>query len=128
VGVPLVVHCCAPDAPVKLLREAGVGALSTDLTLLNLDDVPKVDALGEYLDGGGRLIAGVVPAIGQPRPGLDKEAADIVHGLWNRLGFSPDLLPLQVSVSPTCGMAGASPDYARAAMEACREAAKRLRG
>ncbi|MEU6859609.1 methionine synthase [Glycomyces sp. NPDC046736] len=127
-GVPVVVHCCAPDVPVGLLQEAGVGAVAIDLTLLDLDDVPRMDALGEYLDGGGRLIAGVVPAIGQPRPGLDKEAADRVLSLWHRLGFSPDLLPQRVSVSPTCGMAGASPDYSRAAMEACREAAKRLHG
>lgn len=127
-GVPVVVHCCAPDAPVGLLQEAGAGAVAIDLTLLDLDDVPRMDALGEYLDGGGRLIAGVVPAIGRPRPGLDKEAADRVLSLWHRLGFSPDLLPQRVSVSPTCGMAGASPDYARAAMEACREAAKRLHG
>ena len=128
VGVPVVVHCCAPDVPVKLLEEAGAQALSIDLTLVNLDDVPKVDALGEYLDGGGRLIAGVVPAIGRPRPGVDKAAADRIQGLWNRLGFSPEQLPRQVSVATTCGMAGASPDYARFAMEASREAAKRLHG
>ncbi|MFC3491744.1 methionine synthase [Glycomyces rhizosphaerae] len=128
VGVPVVVHCCAPDVPVKLLEEAGAQALSIDLTLFNLDDVPKVDALGEYLDGGGRLIAGVVPALGKPHPGIAKEAAERVLGLWNRLGFNPELLPQRVSVATTCGMAGASPDYARFAMEASREAAERLRG
>ncbi|HEY1093872.1 MAG TPA: methionine synthase [Glycomyces sp.] len=128
VGVPVVVHCCAPDVPVKLLEEAGAQALSVDLTLVGLDDVPKVDALGEYLDGGGRLIAGVVPALGQPRPGVGKEAADRVRALWHRLGFDPEQLPRQVSVATTCGMAGASPDYARFAMEASREAAERLRG
>lgn len=128
VGVPVVVHCCAPDVPVKLLEEAGAQALSVDLTLVDLDDVPKVDALGEYLDGGGRLIAGVVPSLGQPRPGVAKEAADRVQALWHRLGFDPEQLPRQVSVSTTCGMAGASPDYARFAMEASREAAARLRG
>ncbi|SDE08166.1 methionine synthase [Glycomyces harbinensis] len=128
VGVPVVVHCCAPDVPVKLLAESGVGALSVDLTLVGLDDVPKVDALGEYLDGGGRLIAGTVPPLGQVRPGLDKAAADRVQGLWHRLGFAPELLPRQVSIATTCGMAGASPDYARFAMEVSREAAKRLHG
>lgn len=128
VGVPVVVHCCSPDAPVQLLQEAGAQALSVDLTLLDLDDVPKVDALGEYLDGGGRLIAGVVPSLGKPHPGVAKEAAERVLGLWNRLGFSPEQLPQQVSVATTCGMAGASPDYARFAMEASREAAERLRG
>ncbi|GAA2260497.1 methionine synthase [Glycomyces scopariae] len=128
VGVPLVVHCCAPDVPVGLLREAGAQAVSMDLTALDLDDVPRVDALGEYLDGGGRLIAGVVPALGRPHPGVDKAAADRVQALWHRLGFAPEQLPRQVSVTTTCGMAGASPDWARFAMEASREAAKRLHG
>ncbi len=113
-------------------------AVSLDLTLLDLDDVPAVDAVGEYLDGaysdgassnsGGELIAGVVPATGAPGPDLAEPAADLLTGLWNRLGLDPERLPEQVSVSTTCGMAGASPDYARAAMEASREAARRLHG
>ncbi|MQM26521.1 uroporphyrinogen decarboxylase/cobalamine-independent methonine synthase family protein [Glycomyces albidus] len=128
VGVPLVVHCCAPDVPVLLLQEAGAQAVSLDLSILDLDDVPRVDAIGEFIDRGGRLVAGVVPALGQPHPGADKSAADRVRALWNRLGFAPEQLPRQVSIATTCGMAGASPDYARFAMEASREAAKRLRG
>jgi methionine synthase II (cobalamin-independent) len=128
VGVPVLVHCCAPGAPLRLLTEAGVRAVSLDLTSLDLDDVPAVDALGEYLDGGGRMIAGVLPAVGEPGPDLDAPAADRVLGLWSRIGLAPERLLEQVSVSTTCGMAGASPDYARAAMEASREAAKRLRG
>jgi methionine synthase II (cobalamin-independent) len=128
VGVPAVVHCCAPDVPIKLLEEAGAQALSIDLTLVDLDDVPKVDALGEYLDGGGRLIAGVVPSLGRPRPGVGKEAADRVQALWHRLGFDAEKLPQQVSIATTCGMAGASRDYARFAGGASREAAERLRG
>ncbi|WP_026922918.1 hypothetical protein [Glycomyces arizonensis] len=133
VGVPVVVHCCAADVPLRLLAEAGVRAVSLDLTLLDLDDVPAVDAFGEYLDGafsnsGGELIAGVVPATGAARPDLAERAAGRITGLWNRLGLDPERLPEQVSVSTTCGMAGASPAYARAAMEACREAARRLHG
>ncbi len=128
VGVPVVVHCCAPETPLRLLTEAGVRSVSLDLTLLDLDDVPAVDALGEYLDGGGHMIAGLVPATGEPRPDLAVAAADRMTGLWGRLGLAPERLPEQVSVTTTCGMAKASPDYARAAMEASRETARRLRG
>ena len=32
----------------------------------------------------------------------------------------------QVVLTPACGMAGATPDYARAAMARCREAARLL--
>ncbi|GAB3653608.1 uroporphyrinogen decarboxylase/cobalamine-independent methonine synthase family protein [Glycomyces tarimensis] len=128
VGVPVVVHCCAPGVPLKLLAEAGVAAVALDLTLLDLDDVAAVDEFGEYLDAGGRLIAGVVPATGPERRDAVERAAERITGLWNRLGFEPERLAGQISVSTTCGMASAGPDYARAAMETSREAAKRLRG
>lgn len=127
-GVPVVVHCCAPEAPLRLLTEAGVRSVSLDLTLFDLDDVPAVDALGEYLDGGGHMVAGLVPATGVPRPDLAAAAVDRMTGLWGRFGLAPERLPEQVSVTTTCGMAQASPDYARAAMEASREAAGRLHG
>lgn len=128
VGVPVVVHCCARDVPLRLLSEAGVGAVGIDLTLIDLDDVAALDEIGEYLDGGGRLIAGAVPSSGEPRPDLAEAATERLTGLWQRLGFDPQALPRQVSVATACGMAGASPDYARAAMEACRETARRLHG
>ena len=47
--------------------------------------------------------------------------------LWRRLGFALDGLPAQVVVTPACGLAGATPGYARAALAACVEAGHRLR-
>ena len=127
-GVPVVVHCCASDVPLRLLAEAGVGAVGIDLTRIGLDDAAALDELGEYIDGGGRLIAGAVPAVGEVRPDRADVAAERIIGLWGRLGFEAQALPRRVSVATACGLAGASPAYARAALDACREAARRLHG
>jgi len=45
--------------------------------------------------------------------------------LWHRIGLSPESLA-DVAVSPTCGLSGASPEAARAALEACRLGGRRL--
>ncbi|MEN3360632.1 MAG: hypothetical protein V7637_4614, partial [Mycobacteriales bacterium] len=50
-----------------------------------------------------------------------------VQRLWQRLGFDPVRLPEGVVVTPACGLAGASPGYARAALRRCRETGRALR-
>ena len=45
---------------------------------------------------------------------------------WRELGFPAEQLHTAVTLTPACGMAGASPAYARAAMTHVREAAKYL--
>ena len=49
-----------------------------------------------------------------------------VRRLWSRLGFPPADLPASVVPTPACGLAGASPAYARAALRRVREAARAL--
>jgi methionine synthase II (cobalamin-independent) len=124
VGVPVVVHCCAPDVPVGLVRAAGASAVSLDLSLLDLDDAAVVDPLGEALDAGWGLFAGVVPT--SPPAGRAAEVADRLRTLWRRFGFAAERLPTQVVVTPTCGLAGATPQYARTAITTCREVARRV--
>jgi len=124
-GAPVVVHSCAPGTPYQLLRRAGVAAASVDLTQLALDDAAELDVLGAALDAGLALWPGVVP-------GTDAELSDAggtvapVRTLWSRLGFDPGQLPRTVVVTPECGLAGASPAYARAALARCQEAARTL--
>ncbi len=119
-GVPVLVHCCAPAAPIALLRECGAAAVALDLSLLGTD----LDPLGEALDAGTGLFAGLVPTSGGTPSG--KAAADAMLDVWGKLGFPLSQLPGQVVVTPACGLAGVSPAYARAATEASREAARRL--
>ncbi|CAM5242318.1 Methionine synthase OS=Streptomyces tendae OX=1932 GN=GUR47_36495 PE=4 SV=1 [Streptomyces tendae] len=49
-----------------------------------------------------------------------------VRTLWRRLGLRPELLAEAVTVTPACGLAGASPDYARRALAHCVRAARSL--
>lgn len=119
VGVPVVVHCCAPDAPISLIRRVGVVGVALDLDLVN-----DLDPLGEALDEGLGLFAGVVPTRASR---LTADAvADRVRRLWRLLGLAEERLPTQVVVTQACGLAGASPDYARVAMATSREAARQL--
>jgi hypothetical protein len=122
-GAPVVVHCCAPGVPVGLIRNAGAAAVALDLAL-----VADLDELGEALDGGLGLLAGAVPTAGPAtaQPPKSAEVADRVRELWNRLGFPMSTVATQVVVTPACGLAGVTPDYARAALSACREAGQRL--
>lgn len=123
VGAPVhtLVHCCAAAPPVDLLVSAGADVLSLDATVLT----PREDdALGSAIEAGRRLLLGVVPSTDAP---LDLAAAmGHVSTLWNRLGFPAEALAGAVGVTPTCGLAGASPDYARRALTGCVEIARRL--
>ncbi|MFG2311866.1 methionine synthase [Streptomyces sp. NPDC048566] len=121
-GGPVVVHSCAPDVPFALLRRAGASAVSFDFSLLTERDD---EAIGEAVEGGTRLFAGVVPGVDGP---LSDPAGSVrgVRTLWRRLGLRPGLLAETVTLTPSCGLAGASPDHARRALAHCVRAARSL--
>ncbi|WP_307866122.1 methionine synthase [Streptomyces smyrnaeus] len=122
---PTVVHSCAPEVPLGLLRRAGADGISLDLSLLTERDD---EAVGELVEGGGTLFAGVVPGSESDGAALSDPAGSVggVRSLWRRLGLSPGLLTESVVVTPTCGLAGASPAYARGALTHCARAARAL--
>ncbi|WP_405478426.1 methionine synthase [Streptomyces sp. NBC_00009] len=122
---PVVVHSCAPDVPFALLRRAGADAISFDFSLLTERDD---DAIGEAVEAGTRLFAGVVPGTDSPSAPLSDPAGSVmgVRTLWRRLGLNPGSLAESVTVTPSCGLAGASPAYARAALAHCVRAARSL--
>ncbi|MGW6271852.1 methionine synthase [Streptomyces sp. NPDC055060] len=119
---PSVVHSCAPDVPFALLRRAGADAISFDFSLLTERDD---EAIGEAVEGGTKLFAGVVAGVDGP---LSDPAGSVmgVRTLWRRLGLNPGSLAESVVVTPSCGLAGASPAYARAALAHCARAARSL--
>ncbi|MFI6255213.1 methionine synthase [Micromonospora zamorensis] len=123
VGVPTLVHCCAPDVPLELIRSTGAVAVALDLDL-----VTKLDPLGEAIDAGLGLLAGAAPTRPPSAGGAPTSAqiADRVRQVWDRLGFPRRQLAEQVVITPACGLAGATPEYARAVLAACREAGRRL--
>jgi methionine synthase II (cobalamin-independent) len=118
--VPVVVHCCAREAPLDLFRAAGAAGLSFDLGL-----VQDLDAVGGAIEAGTHLLPGVVPGTDSTLP-EPKATASRVRAWWNELGFPAERLSASVTLTPSCGLAGATPTYARAAMAHVREAAKYL--
>jgi methionine synthase II (cobalamin-independent) len=117
---PVVVHCCAPRAPLELFRAAGAAGLSFDLGL-----VQDLDAVGTAVEAGAHLLAGVVPGTDTTLP-TAKATASRVQAWWRELGFPAEQLADAVTLTPACGLAGASARYAREAMAHVREAAKHL--
>jgi methionine synthase II (cobalamin-independent) len=120
-SVPVVLHCCASRAPMDLFRSAGAAALSFDLGL-----VQDLDAVGTAIEAGTHLFPGVVPGTDTALP-APRETASRLQAWWRELGFPADQLSAAVTLTPACGLAGATPSYTRAAMAHVREAAKYLR-
>jgi methionine synthase II (cobalamin-independent) len=116
----VVVHCCTARAPIGLFRAAGAEGVSVDSGL-----VQDLDALGTAVEAGTHLLLGVVPGT-DATLAAPKATASRVRALWNELGFPVEQLAAAVTLTPACGLAGATPAYARAAMAHVREAAKYL--
>jgi methionine synthase II (cobalamin-independent) len=122
-GMP-VVHCCGAGVPVDLLAKTAATALSFDLQLM---PATSYDLLGAWVDAGRRLWPGAVPAVEpEGRPPTDAAVTARVSSWWADLGFSDgDSLP-DTTVTPACGLAGASPSWARSALELSRAVARNL--
>ena len=122
-GAVAGVHCCAADPPVSLLRSSGAEFVSLDLAQAGgaLDE-----ELGLAFEAGTGILAGVVPSTGV-RGLADSEASASLRALLHRLGMEGDHWLAQVAVTPTCGLAGASPDWTRTALAACRAVGRVLR-
>ena len=122
VGAPVVLHSCAPDLPLQVVRDAGAAAVGLDLSL-----VQDLDPLGEAIEAGLGLFAGAAPTLPPAgRAPTSQQIAERVRTLWQRLGFPAERLPRQVVVTPACGLAGAPDAYVRTVLKACREAGRRL--
>ncbi len=119
-GALVVVHCCANRAPLELFRAAGTDAVSFDL-----GQVQDLDAIGTAVDAGTHLLPGVVPGTDATLP-APKATASRLRAWWNELGFPAEQLHTAVTLTPACGLAGATPGYARTAMTHVREAAPYL--
>lgn len=117
------VHCCAPDVPIGLLRGAGARGVMLDLDLL---DAAGHDAAAEALEAGDTVVLGVVPTTG-PLPG-DKLLVERVLRWLDMLGLDPEQVGAGLAVSPSCGLAGATPTGARHALELARSVARSVSG
>lgn len=116
---PVIVHCCDTDPPVELLRRAGVHALSLDATLPM--SKATLDAVGQAWDDGVTLLLGLVPAIAPADEPTLRSLAQPALDLADRLGFGRPRLGELAVPTPTCGLAGADPEWALRAMTLSRD-------
>jgi hypothetical protein len=119
--VPRIVHCCAPRPPLALLNRAGADALAVDAELLAGAPRSTIDALGEAWEAGTTVMLGLAPALPPATPPTLLELARPALDLVDRLGFPREMLAQRCVPSPTCGLAGATTDWARRALTLVRE-------
>lgn len=120
-GAEVMLHSCAPDLPWELLRRSGISAVSVDAGTLRAADL---DGVAAFVESGRAVVLGVVPVTAPPRwPSAEEVAANVV-AVTDRLGFGRSALRDRVGVSPACGLAGATPQWARAAIGLAHKAAE----
>ena len=120
-GAVPVVHCCAGEVPVELLRGAGAQGLAVDLAALSAS---SYDGVAAALEAGERVLLGVLPTLDPAETPSDKAVAETALRFLDMLGLEPG--PGLV-LTPGCGLAGASPAWARRALELVTAASKHLR-
>ncbi len=100
---PVIVHCCAPSAPLRMMADAGAIGAGLDLSQLRRGEEESV---AEVVEAGLALFAGAVPALpppaARPEPSAapsdpqrdragellsPRAAAGRVVELWRRMGW-----------------------------------------
>lgn len=127
-----VVHCCASDVPLVLLRNTGVKAVSLDIALL---DPKGWESVAATVEAGVDLWAGVVPT-GDHLVGATNvtnvtnvtQVTAVIDPLiegWRRVGL-PRADLSRVTLTPACGLAGLTPSGARSVQRLAVDAARAL--
>lgn len=120
VGADVAMHSCAPGLPWKGLLRSTVHAVSVDLSTLTPADL---DGIGEFVDAGRTVMLGVVPTSAPDRRPSVEEVAKAAVTVTDRLGFARAVLRDRIGITPACGLAGATPEWARIALELAQKAA-----
>ena len=107
-GATPVVHCCAADFPISLVRGAGARGLCVDLDQLVAD---QYDDLAQAIEDGDLVFLGALPT--SPAEVSEKQVTERVLRLLDMLGLEPTE---RLVITPSCGLAGATPDWAREAL------------
>ncbi|MFS3127911.1 methionine synthase [Nocardioides sp. Bht2] len=116
-GAVPIVHCCAPEFPVELVRGAGARGVAVDLTQL---DAVRADQVAEAIEAGERVLLGAVGSTSTGPAATKSQAVERVSRFLDMLGLDPIE---SMAITPTCGLAGADPTWVRESLRACREAA-----
>ncbi|SFB00109.1 Cobalamin-independent synthase, Catalytic domain [Nocardioides alpinus] len=122
-GAEAWVHSCAPQTPWSLVAGTGVSGLSADLDQLSPGDL---DTLAEALEAGHTAALGVVPSTDPAAEPSDARLTERVQRLLDMLGLDPEVVREQLVITPTCGLAGASPSWAARATRLSATVARNL--
>ncbi|MCL2542889.1 MAG: methionine synthase [Nocardioidaceae bacterium] len=122
-GPDVWVHCCAPQAPIALLRGAGATGVMVDLDLLDADGH---DACAEALEAGDTVVLGVVPPLGAAR--MPKGTIERVLRWLDLLGLDPEQVSERLLLSPSCGLAATPATQVRPLVDVLRRASAGLSG
>lgn len=109
----IAVHCCGSPLPWKLLQRSAVSAVSVDVSTLEPSDL---DGIGEFVESGRTVLLGVVPTSAPDRALSFEEVAAAAVKVTDQLGFARSVLRDRIGVTPGCGLAGATPQWARTAI------------
>lgn len=122
-GAEAWVHSCAPQTPWSLVAGTGAVGLSADLDQLGAADL---DTFAETLEAGRTTVLGVVPSTDPSAPPSDARVTERVLRLLDMLGLDQEVVGQHLVVTPTCGLAGASGDWARQALRLSATVARNL--
>lgn len=120
IGGEVVLHCCVADIPWTVLQRSMIQAVSVDITTL---DAVSLDGLGEFVDSGRAAVLGLVPGTVPEQPVSVEEVAGAAAAVTDRLGFQRAVLGERIGISPVCGLAGATEEWARRATGLTQRAA-----
>jgi methionine synthase II (cobalamin-independent) len=116
----VAVHCCANEIPWKVLQRSKFHAVGIEPSGTDLD------GLGEFVDSGRTAMLGIVPSTPPMRTPSAEELANNAAGLTDRLGFPRSVLAERIGITPACGLAGATPEWARTAIELAQQASSAI--
>ncbi|MBO0864050.1 MAG: methionine synthase, partial [Mycobacterium sp.] len=119
----VLVHSCAAELPWTTLQRSSIHAASLDAATLQAADL---DGVAEFVDSGRTVVLGVVAASAPPRRPSVEEVAAAAVAVIDRLGFARSALRDRIGITPACGLADATPGWARTAIELARKAAEAL--
>jgi methionine synthase II (cobalamin-independent) len=120
VGGDVMLHSCAAGLPWKSLQRSAFHAVSVDVSTLTAADL---DGIGEFVESGRTVMLGVVPSTAPDARPAPEEVATAAAAVTDRLGFPRQVLRAQIGITPACGLAAATPEWARIAVELAQKAA-----
>jgi methionine synthase II (cobalamin-independent) len=103
------------------LGRSAIGAVSVAAATLR---APDLDGIAAFVESGRTVMLGVVDANAPERRPSAEEVARAVVAVTDRLGFARSALRERIGVTPACGLAGATPQWARTAISLARKAAE----